>query len=288
MHYTLHQLRVFVTISECSSITRAAELLHLTQPAVSIQLRNFQDQFEIPLTEILGRKLHITEFGKAVAESARHILEETERIRQMRHAYQGLLSGKIRIASVSTGKYVLPYLLQPFLSKHQGIELEMDVTNKERVLESLSRNAVDFTLMSLLPDRNDLEHIAFQQNELVLVGSEAPPSRKKGIPQSASWILREKGSATRTLMEAFLNENGLMMGRSLELTSNEAVKQAVMAGLGFSIVPRIGIRNELQLGQLYEWPVKGLPIRTQWHLVWLKGKQHSPAALAFKNYVLSL
>lgn len=281
MNYTLHQLQVFLKVAENKSITRAAEELNLTQPAVSIQLRNFQDQFDIPLTEVVGRQLYVTDFGHEIEEAAREIVKRAEDIQHRTLAYRGFLTGKIKISVASTGKYVMPYFLQDFFREHPGIELAMDVTNKSRVTESLQRNEVDLALVSIPPDRLKLEHLDLISNKLFLVShpeakhpaSKSPAKIFNGLPL----IHREPGSGTRQAMEEFMEKLNLPPERKLELTSNEAVKQAVMAGLGSSIMPLIGIRNELQLGQLQIIPVKGLPVITTWQLIWLKGKRHTPA-----------
>ena len=287
MNYTLHQLMVFHKIAELESITKAAEHLYLSQPAVSIQLKNFQEQFDIPLTEVIGRRIRITAFGKEIAAAAEKILGEVYAINYKTMAYKGLLSGNLKISSVSTGKYVIPWLLAPFIRKHEGIELNIDVTNKASVLKTLERNEVDFALVSIKPEKPETEGIELMENELHLVSSVAP-KKKKLKPEELSelnLIFREEGSATRQIMESFLSKHGVKAGRHLELSSNEAVKQAVMAGLGVSIMPLIGIRNEIKMNQLHILSVDGLPIKTRWQLIWIKNKNHSPAAVAFLNFI---
>ena len=289
MNYTLHQLQVFLIISETKSITKAAQQLFLTQPAVSIQLKNFQDQFEIPLTEMIGRKLHLTEFGVEIAKAAEKIIDEVYAINYKTLAHQGLLSGKLRISVVSTGKYIMPYLLSDFMKNKEGIELFMDVNNRANVLESIKNNQVDFALVSIPPDSFAVESISLLQNELYLVGAEQSELGIKKISTAQisqmPLIFREKGSGSRMMMESFLDKHKIVVKRKLELTTNEAVKQAVVAGLGYSIMPLIGIRNELKLNQLKLIPAKGLPLKTSWNLIWLKNKQFSPVASAFINYV---
>ena len=289
MNYTLHQLHVFVKVAENESITKAADELCLTQPAVSIQLKNFQDQFEIPLTEVVGRKLYVTEFGKEVAQAAKSILEKVNEINHRTLAYKGQLFGKLKIAVVSTGKYVMPYFLSDFLKQHPGVELELDVTNKAKVLEVLERNEVDFALVSLIPDQFSLQSIPLMSNRLVLVSSGKQSWPKKNsfdeVISKQPFIFREKGSGTRQVVEQYLQQNGSTIPAKLELTSNEAVKQAVIAGLGCSIMPLIGIRNELKSGDLQIVPVKGLPIETTWNLIWLSGKKLSPLAKAYEAFL---
>ena len=287
MHYTLHQLQIFLEISQSKSITKTAEKLHLTQPAVSIQLKNFQDQFSIPLTEVVGRKLFVTDFGMEIAEAAKKILDEVDAINYKTLSYKGKLSGKLKISLASTGKYVMPYFLSEFMKEHNGVELIMDVTNKTKVVRSMELNEVDFALVSVLPDKLNLKQIELMENQLFLVGKK-PLKKipdKKALFEELPLIYREEGSATRNAMEQFIAKNNYPVRRKIELTSNEAVKQAVLAGLGFSIMPLIGIKNELQNQELQIIPVKGLPIKTKWRLIWLKPKKLSPAALAYLDFL---
>ncbi len=289
MNYTLNQLRIFFKITQTESVTKAAEELHLTQPAVSIQLKNFQDQFDIPLTELIGRKIYITDFGKEIAEAAENILNQVNAINYKTQAYKGQLSGRLRISVVSTGKYVMPYFLSGFMKQHEDIELEMDVTNKSRVVKSLEKNKVDFSLVSILPDNLLVNSIPLLNNQLFLVGNHETTindaADTKQIFEQIPLIFREMGSGTRQVMESFIEKNHLIVRKKMELTSNEAVKQAVLAGLGYSIMPYIGIKSELQEGKMTIIPVEGLPISTMWQLIWLKGKKLSPVADAFLKYL---
>ena len=289
MNYTLNQLQIFLKIAQTQSITRAAEELHLTQPAVSIQLRNFQDQFDIPLTEVIGRKLYITDFGKEIAAAAENILNQVNAINYKTSAHKGQLAGRLKVSVVSTGKYLMPYFLTGFLKKHPEVDLVMDVTNKVRVIESLHKNEVDFSLVSILPDDMMVNKINLLDNNLVLVGNRDTKVHRGESPRelfsTLPLIYREAGSGTRQTMERFIERHHLKVKRRMELTSNEAVKQAVLAGLGYSIMPMIGIKNELQSGQMKIIPVKGLPIKTVWQLIWLKGKNLTPVASAFAEYI---
>ncbi len=289
MNYTLNQLKVFLKVTQAESITKAAEELHLTQPAVSIQLKNFQDQFEIPLTEVVGRQLYVTEFGREIATAAELILEGVYELNYKTQAHKGQLTGRLKISIVSTGKYVMPYFLADFLKQHPGVDLAMDVTNKAKVIESLENNEVDFSLVSVLPDSIAVESIKLMQNKLYLV-SNTDNKFKKGVHDNSIFeqlplIYREPGSGTRLVMERFIRANNLPVLKKMELTSNEAVKQAVVAGLGSSIMPLIGIKNELSNGELQIIPVKKFPIKTNWHLIWLKNKKFSSAAKAYLEYV---
>lgn len=289
MNYTLSQLHVFLKVVENQSVTKASEQLHMTQPAVSIQLKNFQEQFEIPLFEIISRRIHITPFGHEIAASAKEILFQAELLKHKALKYRGELTGTLRLSIVSTGKYVIPFFLQPFIAKHPGVDLQIDVTNKELVIESLNRNEVDFTLVSILPDRLLIDSIPILDNSLYLFSSPKVDTSSEMTPKDLvnyPLILREKGSGTRQSMERYLKQHGITVRRKLELTSNEAVKQAVKAGLGMSIMPLIGMKHELESGEIILVPMAGLPVRTQWQLISLKGKRHGPVAEAFKDFVL--
>lgn len=289
MHYTLHQLQVFLKITQTKSITKAAEELHLSQPAVSIQLRNLQDQFEIPLTEVVGRQLYVTEFGKEIALAAENILNEVHNINYKTLSFKGILSGKLKISVVSTGKYVMPYFLSEFMNTNSGIELEMDVTNKSKVIQSLQNNEVDFALVSTLPSGIAIASEVLLTNKLFLVSNKkitlTPREKIQDYLSNAALIYREEGSATRIAMETFLKQNGIQSKMQLQLTSNEAVKQAVIAGLGLSIMPLIGLKNELENGSINIVPLKKLPLVTNWTLIWLQAKKMSPAASAYLEFI---
>lgn len=289
MNYTLHQLQIFLKICQNQSITKASVELHLTQPAVSIQLKNFQDHFSIPLTEVVGRKLYITDFGKEIAQASEKILNEVHAINYKTLSYQGELSGRLKISVVSTGKYVAPYFLSDFMKQNPGVDLLMDVTNKTKVIEALEMNEVDFAIVSVLPKKLPVDRVELMQNKLFFVGGtqhsfKKVPS-KKMLFEELPLIYREEGSATRNTMEDFIVKNKFPVRKKIELTSNEAVKQAVISGLGYSIMPLIGIKNELKNGDLQIIPVRGLPISTSWNLIWLKAKKLSPAAKAYLDFI---
>jgi DNA-binding transcriptional LysR family regulator len=285
MNYTLNQLQIFLKIVQTKSITKASEELNLTQPAVSIQLKNLQDQFDIPLTEVVGRKIYITDFGLEIAEAAENVINQVHAINNKTLAYKGQLTGRLKISVVSTGKYVMPYFLADFMKQHSGIELLMDVTNKSKVVESLENNEIDFALVSILPNTLHVEKLDLLQNKLYLVGNTQTIFKKTNSPKEIfnelPLLFREKGSDTRQIMESFIERNKIAALKKMELTSNEAVKQSLLAGLGYSIMPLIGIKNELHNNELQIIPIKGLPIKTTWSLIWLKGKKHSPVSTSF-------
>jgi DNA-binding transcriptional LysR family regulator len=278
MNYTLSQLAVFDKVVETKSITKAANNLFMTQPAVSIQLRNFQKNFNTPLYESRGRGITITEFGQNIAQACKKILNETNELNRLSFAYDKILKGKLKIASASTGKYVIPYFLSNFLAQHSSIELHLDVSNKSAVLESLERNEFDFAVISVIPENSSLNEELLIENKLFLTGKSSTNFAHK--PQ----IFREEGSATRSAMEQFF-KNRESQNKKIILQSNEAVKQAVLSDLGISILPLIGIKNELINGQIHIIPQRGLPYITNWRLVWLKNKILSPVAKEFLTFI---
>jgi DNA-binding transcriptional LysR family regulator len=289
MHYTLHQLQIFLKVTENKSITKAAFELNLTQPAVSIQLKNLQNQFDIPLTEVIGRQLYVTDFGHEIAAIAQKIINDMQSINYKTISFKGIRSGKLKISVVSTGQYIMPYFLTDFLRINPEIDLNIDVTNKTGVIASLENNEVDFALISVLPKGVKLRSEILLENKLHLIGNKEAAIHSKPFEKSVfttiPLIYREKGSATRFIMEQFFERNDIKPPMKMELTSNEAVKQAVIAGLGYSIMPVIGSNNELNSKELKIIPVSGFPIKSQWRLVWIENKVLSPIASAYLNFI---
>ncbi len=224
-----------------------------------------------------------------IAEAAKKILDEVDAINYKSISYKGDLSGKLKISVVSTGKYVMPYYLSEFMSTHQGVELIMDVTNKAEVIRSMELNEVDFALVSVLPEKLKVDSIELMQNQLFLIGSKNLDIKSnvspKALFENLPLIYREEGSATRNAMAQFISRNKYNARKKIELTSNEAVKQAVVAGLGVSIMPLIGIKNELINHDLQIIPVKNLPLITKWQLIWLQSKRLSPTATAYLDFL---
>jgi DNA-binding transcriptional LysR family regulator len=238
---------------------------------------------------VIGRKLFVTDFGREIVRIAERILGEVDAIAYTTMQYKEHLAGKLKISIVSTAKYVMPYFLADFMRNHPGVDLVMDVTNKAKVLESLEKNEVDFSLVSVLPENLDLNVIQLLQNKLFLIGGAVLEAERKGnrsrIFSDYALIFREQGSATRQAMEGFLKSKGIGGSKKIELTSNEAAKQAVLAGLGYSIMPLIGIKDELNSGELSIVKYPGLPLLTHWNIVWLKAKRISPVARAYLDYI---
>ncbi len=290
MNYTLHQLEIFKKIVEVKSVTKASEQLFLTQPAVSIQLKNFQDQFKLPLFEVVGRKLYITEFGEEIGKAAIKILEEVEAINYKSSLFEGKLAGKLYLSIVSTAKYAMPYFLTNFIKANDKVDITMDVTNKMSVIRALENNKCDFAMVSTIPKKLKINRIELMKNQMFFVGGKdyktsETPLQLKNLNQSL-FLFRENGSATRLAMEKYLVKHKIEIHKKMELTSNEAIKQAVIAGLGISIMPIIGIHEALKNGDLKILNIKDLPIETNWNLIWLKSKNLSNVAKAFKDYII--
>ena len=216
-------------------------------------------------------------------------MEEVKAIDYKALSYQGELAGKLKIAIVSTAKYVMPYFISDFINEHRGVDLIMDVTNKASVIQALENNEVDFAMVSTIPKKLKINRIELMKNELFLVGGKDYKQTGKNLSKSEfqklPLIYREQGSATRLAMEKFINLKKISSYKKMELTSNEALKQAVISGLGYSIMPLIGIKNAVRIGDLQIIPVKGLPIVTNWNLIWLSSKNMSTIAKSLIDYV---
>ena len=287
MNYTLHQLKIFLKVAEHQSITKAAEELYLTQPAISIQLKKLQEQFDIPLTEVVGRQLFITDFGKEIMIRSKRILEESEAIKYTIDQYKGFITGRVKISVVSTGKYVIPYFLKSFIDKYPGIEISIDVSNKNKVIDGLVKNESDFSLVSIVPEDLKVNRVELMENRLYLVGNADYTGQIKKAKdlEKMTLLFREEGSATRNAMLDFLESNNVKVRKSMQLVSNEAVKQAINAGLGFSIVPLIGLRTALRSENMRIFPLKGLPTITQWNLIYSQGKNLTPAQSVLIDFI---
>ncbi|MCX7728907.1 MAG: LysR family transcriptional regulator [Bacteroidia bacterium] len=281
MNYTLHQFEIFKKVVECGSISKASEELFMTQPAISIQLKKFQEQFEYPLFELKGRKIVVTDFGREVFDSVSEILEKTQQLQYKSRQVKHPVVGKLKIASASTGMYVIPYFVSEFMKEHPDIDLTLDFTNRSNAIQSLRNKEVELAVVSILPDSFAVNEEILIENELYMV------CKSESQPKQLPYIFRERGSATRKMMERYFLTHKIPLDtkRKIELTSNEAVKQAVIAGMGISILPFMSIKKELENGVLKIVRQKGLPIVTHWRMISLKNRQLSPVADAFVYFV---
>ena len=230
--------------------------------------------------------------GEEISETAFKILEQVDNIKFKSAIFEGKIAGKLNISLVSTAKYTMPYFLSDFIKKNEMVSLTMDVTNKMAVLRSLENNECDFAMVSTIPKKLNIERIELMKNKLYFVANRNfNPSKKKVLLKDLNkslFIFREPGSATRLAMEQYLVKHKIAIEKEMELTSNEAVKQAIIAGLGISIMPIIGIKNELQNGDLQIIEMIGFPLETNWNLIWLKSKNLSLVAKSFKKHLFSL
>lgn len=277
MNFTFHQLKIYSEVVRQKSITKAAKNLNMTQPALSIQLKNFSSLFDFQLFERKGRSIKVTDYGEQIFHTAQELLEKATQMNYLTEAFRNLEAGSLRIASVSTGKYIIPYIVADFLEHYPKVDLSIQVSNKEDVVTRLKDEDLDFALVSVIPSNILVSEEVLFKNELYLVGNTPEFDPKRPL------IYREKGSATRQAMDRYFKENSAR--KTFELTSNEAVKQAVKAGLGYSILPRIGITSELAEKSLFIIPQKNLPIVTQWRIVYNRQKLLSPVAQTFLSYL---
>jgi LysR family transcriptional regulator, low CO2-responsive transcriptional regulator len=291
MHVTLRQLRVFEAVARHLSYTKASRELHLSQPAVSMQIRQMEDDIGIPLFEKIGRKVGLTEAGRELFEYSRSISRSLQEMEEVIESLKGVSRGRLSIAVASTVNYFAPRLLAAFHQRFPGINLKLDVTNRESLVRALEANSVDIVLMGLPPDEVEVESETFMTNPLVVI---APPSHPLAGERDISlarlaneiFVMREAGSGTRIAMERFFAEHGISPRHGMQMTRNEAIKQAVRAGLGVSVVSLHTIELELETQRLVILDVKDFPIERQWHLVYRRGKRLSPPARAFRDFVV--
>jgi len=291
MNITLRQLRVFAAVARHRSFTRAAEALFLTQPAVSMQVKQLEHQLDVSLFEHLGKKIYLTETGEEVYRYTRTILQQLEEMQTVLGNLKGLERGRLRLSVASTANYFAPTLLGTFCTRFSGVTVSLDVTNRETLLNQLAENEVDLVVMGQPPAEMDLVAAPFMENPLVIV---APPDHKlakrSGIPlqrlEEETFLVREPGSGTRIAMERFFRGHGVNITTGMEVGSNEAIKQSVQAGLGLGLLSRDTIEMELTLKRLVTLDVEHFPIMRHWYVVHRKGKRLSAVSEAFKRFLI--
>ncbi len=288
MHLTLRQLQCFSAVARNLSYTKAADELHLTQPAVSMQIRQLEQQAGLALTEQLGKQVHLTEAGEEVFRYARSILQQVDEMDHVLDKLKGFAGGRLRIAAISSANYFAPRLLGTFHQRFPDVNVSIETTNQAAVVKLVSENEVDMAIMGQPPGEAHLEALEFMDNPLVIV---APPghrlSARKRIAlkelEKEIFLIREPGSGTRGAMRRFFREQKLKLTTGMEMGSLSGIKQGVQAGLGLGLLPRGAVQVELGLGNLVELKVKGLPIQRHWYVVLHKGKRLSVAAEEFKS-----
>lgn len=292
MNVTLRQLRVFEAVGRLKNFTRAAEELHLSQPAVSMQIKQLELNIGLPLFEQMGKKIFLTEAGHEMYRTSRIIDSQLYETEQVLVDMKGFRHGRLMIAVASTANYFAPKLYAAFKNKYAAVTLNLDVTNRAGLLAHLELNDVDMVIMGLPPDGIEVEAQAFMDNPLVVMASpEHPLANSKNISmerlQEETFIMREPGSGTRIAMERFFAQQGANLTMDMEMSSNEAIKQAVQAGLGLGIVSLHTLEMELEMQRLVVLDVEAFPILRHWYIVHRKGKRLSPLAQAFKEFVLT-
>ncbi|MEJ2141455.1 MAG: LysR family transcriptional regulator [Gammaproteobacteria bacterium] len=292
MNVTFRQLKVFESVARNLSYTKAAGELHLTQPAVSMQIKQLEEHAGLPLLEQVGKKIFLTEAGQEMYHYARSIARELGEVREIMERLKGLESGRLEITVATTANAFATRMLARFKQRHEGVTISLDVTNRENLLRQLAENEKDIAIMGRPPESDELVAESFADNPLVVVAAPDHPlaGQKKKIPlntlQNETFVVRERGSGTRTAMERFFDEHNMVITSSLEMNENEAIKQAVQAGMGLGIVSLHTLELELETRRLVILDVEDFPIMRHWYLVHLKDKRLPPMAQSFKEYVL--
>ncbi len=287
---TLRQLQIFETVARLGSFTAAARELHVTQPTVSMQISKLSEQLELTLLEQIGRQVRLTTDGRKVYDAACDILSRTGMLGELAAKLKGEVQGDLRIASVTTATYFLPRLLGAFVRRYPGVEPFLSVTNRTQVIERLRSGSDDLIVMGRAPQELDVVAHPFLDNELVVAAPPAHPlTTGQRLPlhvlAKERFLVREQGSGTRLAVESLMAEHGLTLRPSMELGATEAIKQAVLAGLGISVLPLHTIERELQAGDITVLDVEHFPLRRKWYAVHLKGRRLSLAAQHFLDYL---
>ena len=290
-HLTIRQLEVLAAVGREGSVTAAAESLHLTQPAVSMQLRQLEAQLELALFETVGRRLQITEPGKELVRLATELLARLDDLEQTARSLRGVGHGRVRLGVVSTAKYFAPRLLAQFVKLHPGLEFRLTIHNRAEIIDQLQSYSIDLGIMGQPPEGMPLEGTPFAPNPLVAVAAPSHPlSLRRGLrPEDLAnepFIVREPGSGTRSAMDRYLADHDVKVRHVMEADSNETIKQAVMAGIGLGFLSLHTIRPELAAGRLVALDVFGLPLRRQWYVVHSRQRRLTPAAEEFQQYLL--
>jgi LysR family transcriptional regulator, low CO2-responsive transcriptional regulator len=290
-HATLRQLKVFEAAARHQSFSRAADELHLTQPGVSMQVKELEDHAGLPLFERIGRKMHITEAGRELLARTHEILRALKDGQDALDGLLGLDRGHLNLGVTSTAKYFAPQLLARFRKQHPALEFRLAVSNREVVIEQLAGNEVDLAIMGRPPEALATVAESFAPHPFVIIAAPDHPlagRRRIAVPRLAeeTFLVREPGSGTRSAMQQFVEENRLPIRVGMEMTSNETIKQAVMAGMGVSFLSGHTIGLELESGKLVVLDVRGLPVMRRWFVVHLAAKRLSPTAQAFRAFVL--
>ncbi len=291
-HATLRQLKVFEAVARHRSFSRAAEELHLTQPAVSTQVRKLEDHAGLPLFEQLGKKIHLTPAGAQMLQSSREIIQKFQEAEEAMAQYKGVSGGKLNVSVISAGDYFFPRLLVEFAQRHPGVTLNFGVCNRQELLAQMDANQTDLAVMVRPPTDGDTVAEPFAPHPYVVVAAPGHPLvGKKRIPVTRiarePFIVREKGSDTWNSMEEGFGERIGELNIAMEIKSTETIKQAVMAGMGVSFLSAHTISRELRSGAIAVLDVAGFPLMLNWYVVHRHTKRLPPVAQAFKDFLLA-
>jgi LysR family transcriptional regulator, low CO2-responsive transcriptional regulator len=289
---TLRQLKVFESVARNLSFSRAAEELHLTQPAVSTQVKKLEEHAGLPLFEQLGKKIHLTPAGAEMLHASRIIIRQFEEVEETMTQFKGVSGGKLNVTVISAGDYFFPRLLVEFARRHAGVKLNFGVCNREELLEQMTDNLTDLAIMVRPPLDMDTVNEPFAPHPYVIVAAaDHPLAGKKRIPVSRiarePFVVREKGSDTWNSMQEGFGEHLDTLNIAMEIRSTETIKQAVMAGMGVSFLSAHTVSRELQAGSLTVLNVQGFPLMLNWYVVHRKNKRLPPVAQAFKAFLMA-
>lgn len=292
LHLTLRQLDILEAVARCGSFSRASAELHLTQPAVSMQVKQLESALGLPLFEHMGKRIQLTEAGQETLQAARAIHRELLNLEHSLASLQGLQGGTLTVSAASTASYFTARLMALFRERHPEVKVSLNVVNRETLLKHLADNSIDLALMGQPPEGHDLSAQPFMDNPLVVIAAPNHPlAGETGISLARlvdePYVGREEGSGTRTAVEKVFAEHGLTLRAAMEMNKNEAIKQAVEAGLGLGVVSLHTVQAELASNSLIVLDVQGFPLRRKWYLVHRQGKRPSPAAHAFEQFILS-
>jgi LysR family transcriptional regulator, low CO2-responsive transcriptional regulator len=289
---TLRQLKVFEAVARHRSFSRAAEELHLTQPAVSTQVRKLEEHAGLPLFEQLGKKIHLTPAGAQMLQSSREIIQKFQEAEEAMAQYKGVSGGRLNVSVISAGDYFFPRLLVEFAQRHEGVTLNFGVCNREELLAQMKDNVTDLAVMVRPPEDEDTVAEPFAPHPYVIVAAPTHPLAK--TPRISvsrvirePFVVREKGSDTWNSMVDGFGTQLPGLNIAMEIRSTETIKQAVMAGMGVSFLSAHTVSRELQSGSLCILDVQGFPLMLNWFVVHRRTKRLPPVAQAFKNFLLA-
>lgn len=289
---TLHQLQIFEAIAKHGSFTRAAEELFLTQPTISQQMKQLTKAIGVPLYEQIGKRIYLTDAGKAVLEVGRDISQRFNDLEMTLADIKGLKQGNLKLAAITTAKYFVPRILGTFRQRYPGINISLQIANRQQILDRLADNLDDLYFIGQPPDNLEINLRHFLDNPLVVIAPRNHPLAQEKLISlerlaEEPLIMRESGSGTRMAVEGFFAENRLKMRVEMEIGSNEAIKQAIVGGLGLSVLSRHSLALEGSQGPLVVLDVEGFPIQKHWYVIYPRNKKLSIVAQTFLDYLLT-